>query len=231
LTVYFSLIHPTPGHERAAAHDWIAGAYQQHQWLWRFLPALSGSPRQFVFRRQDIDGLPRYYVVSAAEPRSPTPDWAVHSKPYAPRLESGDELRFDLRANPVVTTRGADGRARRHDVVMQEKKRLLGERGLARWADWTTPDRPALPDLIRRTCAAWLHARATRLGVVIDDEALQVEGYARQRGKNDELRFSTVDFGGRLCVTDPEALGKALFDGVGHGKAFGCGLLLVRAFG
>ena len=83
------------------------------------------------FRHHEADGLPRFYLVSAAEPRTPTPHWRVQGKPYAPRIEEGDELRFDLRANPVVTTRGDDGRARRHDMVMQERKRLLAERGLA----------------------------------------------------------------------------------------------------
>jgi len=229
--VYFSVIHPAPGHERSAAHDWIAGAYQQHQWLWRFLPAPPGAARRFVFRRQDVDGLPRFYVVSAAEPRAPTPDWAVRSKPYAPRLEADDELWFDLRANPVVTTRGADGRGRRHDVVMQEKRRLLTERGLARWSDWTAADRPALPDLVRRTCTDWLQARAANLGVVIDDDSLRIEGYERHREKNDELRFSTVDISGRLRVVDAKLLCTALFDGVGHGKAFGCGPLMVRPIG
>jgi len=226
--MYFSLIHPAPGHERAAAHDWIAGAYSQHQWLWRFLPAPPGAPRRFLFRRLDVDGLPRFYVVSAAEPASPTPNWLVQSKSYAPRLAAGDELQFDLRANPVVTTHDTDGRARRHDVVMQEKKRLLVERGLARWSDWTAPDRPALPDLVRRTCAAWLSARAAKLGFALDDESLFIDGYERHRGKSDELRFSTVDFSGRLRVTDPAALQRTLVEGVGHGKAFGCGLLLLR---
>lgn len=226
--MYFSLIHPTPGHERIAAHGWIASAYEQHQWLWRFLPAPTGAPRRFVFRRQDVDGLPRFYVVSTAEPCAPTPDWTVRSKPYTPRLESGDQLRFDLRANPVVTTRGVDDRARRHDVVMREKKRLLAERGLSRWSDWTTADRPALPDLVRRTCTAWLKARAANLGVKIDDRSLQVEGYEQHHGKNDDLRFSTVDFTGVLRVIDAKALCTALFYGVGHGKAFGCGLLMVR---
>jgi CRISPR system Cascade subunit CasE len=229
--MYFSLIHPTPGQERAAAHDWIASAYQQHQWLWRFVPAPPGAPRRFVFRRHDVDGVPRFYVVSAAEPCAPTPHWSVHTKPYAPRLEAGDVLSFELRANPVVTTRSADGRARRHDVVMQEKKRLLAERGLPRWAEWTTADRPALPDLVRRACSAWLLARSDRLGVEFDADALRAEAYMQHRGKNDELRFSTVDLSGRLRVVNSEALGSALRDGIGHGKAFGCGLMMLRPVG
>lgn len=229
--MYFSVIEPAAGRERAAAHDWNAGAYQQHQWLWRFLPAPQGAPRRFVFRRHDAGDLPRFYVVSEAQPSSPTPNWAVRSKPYAPQLAAGDELAFELRANPVVTTRGADGRSRRHDVVMQAKKRLLAEHGLARWAQWQSPQRPALPDLVRSAGSAWLLARAGKLGVAIDEATLQVEGYNQHRGKSDELRFSTVDFSGRLRVVDPAALGRALIDGVGHGKAFGCGLLLLRRLG
>lgn len=231
MTVYFSLIQPTPGQERAAAHDWIAGAYQQHQWLWRFVPAPPGSPRRFVFRRHDVDGLPRFYVVSAAEPCAPTPHWSVRTKPYAPRLEAGDVLNFELRANPVVTTRNTAGRASRHDVVMQAKKRLLAERGLARWSEWTAADRPALPDLVRQTCAAWLLARAGKLGVEFDADSLRADAYVQHRGKNDDLRFSTVDLAGRLRVVDPAALRSALYEGVGHCKAFGCGLMMLRPVG
>ncbi len=227
--MHFSLITPTPGHERDAAHDWTRGAYEVHQWLWRFLPAPPGTPRNFLFRRRDADGLPRFYIVSEREPAAPTAHWQVTSKPYAPELAAGDHLAFDLRANPVVTTRNAAGKAVRHDVVMQEKTRLLKQHGLSRWAEWTTPDRPALPDLVQRTCVAWLQARCQRLGMVLEDAtSLRAEGYEQHRGKGGALRLSTVDFSGRLRVADPAALRQALFEGIGHGKAFGCGLLLVR---
>lgn len=232
MTMHFSLITPTPGQEREAAHDWARGSYEAHQWLWRFLPAPPGTPRSFLFRRRDVDGLPRFYVVSEREPVPPTVHWQVSSKPYAPELAVGDRLAFDLRANPVVTTRAAAGQAARHDVVMHEKARLLKERGLSRWADWTTPDRPALADLVHRTCTAWLQARCQRIGMVLDDEStLRVEAYEQHRGKGGALRLSTVDFGGQLRVVDPAALRRALFGGIGHGKAFGCGLLLVRPIG
>jgi CRISPR system Cascade subunit CasE len=42
------------------------------------------------------------------------------------------------------------------------------------------------------------------------------------------ITFSTVDFSGELPVIDPIALAVALRDGIGHSKAFGCGLMLVR---
>lgn len=230
--MFFSLITPAPGQERAAAHEWARAAYEQHQWLWRFLPAPAGTPRDFLFRRRDVDGLPRFYVVSDREPAAPSPNWQVTCKEYAPVLCRGDRLAFELRANPVVTFRNAAGKAVRHDVVMQEKTRLLQERQLSRWSDWTAPDRPALADLIQQTGTAWLRARCQRLGFELDDEVtLRVEGYEQHRGKGGALRVSTLDFSGHLRVVDPTALRHALFTGIGHAKAFGCGLLLVRPVG
>lgn len=232
MTMHFSLITPTAGHERDAAHEWARGAYAEHQWLWRFLPAPQGTDRTFLFRRREVDGLPRFYVVSDREPVAPSSHWQVTSKPYAPALSAGDVLAFELRANPVVTSRNAAGKAVRHDVVMQEKTRLLQERGLTKWADWSTPDRPALSDLIQRMGAAWLQARCQRLGFALHDEgSLRVEGYEQHRGKGGVLRVSTVDFTGTLRVVDPVALQQALIIGIGHAKAFGCGLMLVRPVG
>jgi CRISPR system Cascade subunit CasE len=226
--MHFTLICPKPGHERLAAHDWMAGAYEQHQWLWRFLPAPPGSRREFLFHRREVEGLPRFYVVSKVVPVTPTPHWQVASKPYVPTLGVGEWLSFELRANPVVTTRDAAGRAKRHDVVMQAKTRLLKARGIRRWADWTTSDRPALAELVQLEATAWLVNRAQRLGVRFDEASLRAEGYAQHQGKGTALRLSTVDFVGRLQVEDPAALRQALWSGVGHAKAFGCGLLLVR---
>lgn len=229
--MYFSLVTPAAGRERAAAHEWAADAYEQHQWLWRFLPAPPGSPREFLFRCRDVEGLPRFYLVSRHQPQSPTMNWEVRSKPYEPLLEAGEWLSFELRANPVVTQRAPDGRAARHDVVMQAKTRLLRERGLSRWSEWTDADRPAVAELVQREGAAWLLARAERLGVSLDADTLRADGYEQHRGKGGTLRLSTVDFTGRLRVDDPERLQQALWRGVGHSKAFGCGLLLVRRAG
>ena len=229
--MYFSLITPTPGQERDAAHDWARNAYEEHQWLWRFLPAASGTARNFVFRRRDADGLPRFYVVSEREPTSPTPHWQVQSRPYAPSLSAGDLLAFELRANPVVTVKTVQGKAARHDVVMQAKTLLLKAQQLAHWTDWATPDRPPMQALVQQSCSDWLLARAERLGIRLDSDALSADGYEQHRGKRGELRFSTVDFSGRLTVADPIALRSALMSGVGHAKAFGCGLLLIRPIG
>lgn len=224
--MYFSLIAPREELVRHAAYEGPAGPYAEHQWLWRFFPAESGTQRDFLFRRRDIEGLPRFYVVSQRIPRPPGEAWQVQTKAYAPTVAAGQQLQFELRANPVVT-RSDNGKGVRHDVVMQAKKRLLAEQGLTRWSDWKAPNKPALYQLVAEAGSAWLKARGERLGFRVEETSLIVEGYQQHAGR-DNLRFSTVDFSGQLTVTDPERFGHALRRGIGRAKAFGCGLLLVR---
>ena len=237
--MYFSLISPEPGQERNAAHEWLQGAYSEHQLLWRFFPSPQGTERDFLFRRRDVDGVPRFYVVSQRKPEAPHPAWHVQTRGYTPDLAEGTRLNFELRANPVIA-RGTEGRGKRHDVVMDEKKRLLAARGLTDWAAWTPgrktasgehDPRPELAELVAGSCTAWLQARAERHGFALDCPSLRVEGYTQHGGKKAQLRFSTVDFNGALIVTHRERFAQTLRDGIGRAKAFGCGLLLVRREG
>lgn len=127
----------------------------------------------------------------------------------------------------------------RHDVVMQAKKQLLAEHGFskeAKWADWKDEiSKPLLYELVQKHCAVWLDGVAERNGFEIartadDAPRIQVDSYGQNKAsKSDhDIRFSTVDFSGELRVTNPELLQQTLFNGIGHAKAFGCGLLLVR---
>lgn len=228
--MHFSLIEPAPGHERDAAHERAAGPYEDHQSLWKFFPAEQGTARDHLFRRLDAEATPRFYVVSHRAPVVVGSSWRVRTRDYAPKTQAGDRLRFDLRANPVVT-HDFGGKRKRHDVVMQAKKKLLAERDLTAWEQWQVEDKPPLYELVHQSCAAWLASRAQRLGFLVDADSLAVDGYTQHRGKREQIRFSTVDFSGELTVTDPTALNTALLSGIGHAKAFGCGLLLVRPVG
>ena len=231
MTLYFSLIAPARGNERGAALERARGPYGDHQWLWTFFPAPRGTVRDFLFRRVQGDGMPMTYALSSRPAAAPSPNWHVQNKPFAPLLHEGQRLRFDLRANPVISTRNESGSQARHDVVMREKKRLLSERGLMRWDEWHGGDKPPLHKLIQASCADWLLARAPRLGFDVDADTLSVEGYTQHRGKKGEIQFSSVDFSGELTVTDAAGFRSALGTGIGHAKAFGCGLMLIRPLG
>jgi CRISPR system Cascade subunit CasE len=234
--MYFSLLIPTPGLEREAAHQRLSDdAYGDHQWLWRLFPAPAGTARDFLFRRQESDGLPRYHLVSKRPPVSPGPAWRLQTRAYTPQLEAGERLAFELRASPTVR-RGhdaADGKARRHDVVMQAKRQLLAARGLNHWHEWTSPDRPALYTVVQQACSTWLQRRAQGLGFTLDTAQCLVSAY-QQHGRSAAatdgrgLQFSSVDFCGELVVEDPAKFQQTLMNGIGSAKAFGCGLLVVR---
>lgn len=239
--MYFSLITPAPGAEREAAMQW-AKSPGDHQWVWRLLSAEPGTPRDFLFRRRDGENnMPGYYVVSARKPQSFSDAWQVQTRDYDPQLQEGQRLAFELRANPIVT-HTVNGKSRRDDVVMQEKKRLLAERGLLRWADWPDVDesKPALYELVQARCLDWLERRAEQAGFRVPTRELhdeqgvriaksvRVDGYAQHRAERKDIRFSTVDFTGELEITNATAFRKTLLEGLGHAKGFGCGLLLVR---
>lgn len=234
--MYFSMITPRPGFERKAAHDWLGAAYREHQWLWRFFPSPAGTERDFLFRRRDADGLPRFYVVSQRTPAPDSDAWLVQCREYQPQVPTGARLSFDLRANPVVCRSDEDG-SKRHDVVMDAKKRLLAERGLPNWEAWpsgrTTADGqpdppPPLYDLVQAACAGWLTSRSESHGFALDESTVSVAAYQQHGGKRGQLRFSTVDLAGELIVTDAARFATMLASGIGRSKAFGCGLLLVR---
>lgn len=224
--MFFSLILPEPGQEHVAARAHLTDPYAEHQWLWRWFPADAGTPRDFIYRRRETDGIPRYYVVSKRHPAQPQPGWSVQSRPYDPAVAQGERLAFDLRANAVIS-RPADGKGRRHDVVMDEKRRLLRERGLEKWSDWGVGERPALYQIVHAAGYRWLSQRAEGCGFEVDAGDLRADSYTQQRIKG-AVQFTSIDFSGELVVTDPERFKTALLNGIGHAKAFGCGLLLVR---
>lgn len=234
--MYFSLITPRPGFERRAAYERLGDAYREHQWLWRFFPSPVGTERDFLFRRRDTGGGPHFYVVSQRMPKPASEAWQVRCREYRPQVPSGARLSFELRANPVVSRTGENG-SKRHDVVMDAKKVLLSARGLTNWKAWkperTTPDGrsdppPPLYELVHTACSDWLISRGEQYGFAPEENSLSVAAYQQHGGKRDGLRFSTVDLAGELIVTDAERFARALANGIGRAKAFGCGLLLVR---
>lgn len=225
--MHFSLISPQPGHEHEAAHQMLQGPYREHQWLWRLFPAEPGTPRDFLFKRSDVGGLPRYHVVSARPPVQEGHAWRVQTKPYQPQLQVGDVLEFELCANPVVT-RQVNGKHARHDVVMDAKRKLMSSKDVETWASVPLEDRPDPYALVSSVCAHWLVEQGKRCGFELHPDQLAVDGYQQHVVKNGKLKFSTVEFVGTLVVTDAQKFVDMLGQGLGHAKAFGCGLMLVR---
>jgi CRISPR system Cascade subunit CasE len=198
-----------------------ADAYAEHQMLWRLFG--KDEKRRFLFRREQQRHWPVFYLLSSSPPTDLAGSWAIQTKEYRPRLSAGQQLAFSLRANPVRVRRVSDDphdKRRRRDDVIMDAKRAHPDRG----------SRPSQAELVQQSGPAWLWDRAERHGFAL--ETVEVDGYRQhrlyRRDRSQPIRFSTLDYAGLLTVRDPEAFLQTLFAGLGHAKAFGCGLLLVR---
>jgi len=200
--------------------------YREHQSLWQLFEKDPDAERDFLFRREQVEGWPRYFMISDRLPVRANDIWKIESKSYEPKIPAGRQLAFSLRVNPVVMRASATGKKQRHDVVMDLKKRLD-------YQSMPKADRPPMASLIRQAGITWLESRAEKHGFSFDPGTVQVDGYLRHRvsKKRDGkvINFSTLDYSGLLVVTDAELFKMALFQGVGPAKAFGCGLLMVRS--
>jgi CRISPR system Cascade subunit CasE len=75
---------------------------------------------------------------------------------------------------------------------------------------------------------------ALQHGFRAEAKRLRVDAYRQHRFHRRDakpIRISTVDLTGVLEVTEAERVRRALLYGLGHAKAFGCGLLRVRRIG
>ncbi|EIC19431.1 type I-E CRISPR-associated protein Cas6/Cse3/CasE [Thiorhodovibrio frisius] len=212
---------------RTLANAIPKNAYAEHQAIWRLVGSGEPKARQFLYRREQAGHWPLFYLLSEIEPEPIEGPWDVHTKPFSPKVSGGQRLGFVLRANPVVTTSGSgkpeDKRRVRHDVIMHAKRQeQIREPDPAR--------RMNQHELVQQVGPIWLKDRADQAGFAL--EALHVDGYRQhrlsKRGQGRPIQFSTLDYQGILRVTDTERFLQSLQTGIGHAKAFGCGLLLIR---
>lgn len=216
---------------RELLHD----GYAPHKTVWQLLSHNTEQKRNFLFR-YDIEaqnGLPQFYVLSETDPTAEHPCWNVevarHSYPeFLNRLQiqEGSVFRFSLRVNPTYSppkkyrTRPNE---KRRDLIMHLRYIMpKNEQGIREELHTITE---------HRACKEWLERRKN-LGfeVVEPDKSLLIQQYdqVRFRHKGNTTILSRVDMNGMLKVTDVATFYENLTNGIGHGKAFGCGLLLIR---
>lgn len=211
----------TPQARQLAAQLLIAARQDGgHGLLWTLFSDNPDASRDFLYREVEAG---RFLVVSGREPKVQPQIWETRTLPYAPALATGDRFGFSLRANPTVSL-SRPGRARSHRAdVMMEAKRKKGS--------------PLTPDQREVAAMSWLQARATALGVSFElnrcgtsrqDQLQAPRSPDPETGRPRKVSLTVVDYDGALTVQDPDRLRQALTNGVGRGKAFGLGLLLLR---
>ncbi|MBF0494582.1 MAG: type I-E CRISPR-associated protein Cas6/Cse3/CasE [Candidatus Omnitrophica bacterium] len=200
----------------SAFKEIFAGEYALHQAVWDLFADSPDRRRDFIYRMECVGKLPLVYAVSSRVPRDLKGLWHIETKEYAPSIESGIKIGFNVRVNPTVKREG-----KRHDVVMDAKYQARGK---------NVGENAALQDLVAESCEKWLNKRSQENG--FNMAKFRADGYRQiwfDKAKSGAtVRFSTVDLSGVLEVVDVKIFTEMLFYGLGPEKGFGCGLMLVR---
>ena len=198
-------------------------AYGEHQSIWTLFGSEPTAKRSFIFRKDESYAGLRYFVISEKEPMNPNGIWGIESKQYDPVVQAGDMCYYDLRVNPVIKRTDGAGKTKKHDVVMDLKKRNNVK-------SQHEHDEILMSEITHQAGFNWLNKRAERLGVELDEGSFSAEGYLQRSAhkKGNDIRYSTIDLKGMLKVMDPEKFRFGLRNGIGAAKAFGCGMMLIR---
>ncbi|MEU3862746.1 type I-E CRISPR-associated protein Cas6/Cse3/CasE [Streptomyces sp. NPDC028722] len=166
-------------------------------------------------------------AAAAADPNQP--GW--QSRPYGPlldRLTTQERWAFRLTANPVHHARRKDDEPTKRTAHLTpthqmgwllKRQETCGFRVLEK-----THATRLLPSGTTHTSQPH-HGDRYEL-TVHDKRTLAFDKHTNpQRGRRPPVSLVTVTFDGRLEVTDPHLLRRALTQGIGKAKAYGCGLL------
>lgn len=204
-----SLINPSDPNAAADAH---------HKLVWSlFGNENADQERDFLFRHAGRD---HFMALSRRAPVANELIAPLECKEFAPRLKQGQKLGFMLRANATVdrVAERKAGRSRRVDLVM-ERLHAVGR-----------ADRAARrPAVVQEVAQEWLEAQGSRKGFMpakVGVERYNVVEIKRPRGQ--VAKLGVMDLTGVLTVTDPDLFLQSLGQGFGRGKAWGCGMMLVR---
>jgi CRISPR system Cascade subunit CasE len=173
--------------------------YDWHRKLWVLFDG-PHEKRTWLFRLDPDALLPGSHLVVLRSPVQPRGAWA---KELTIVCTTGEELDFRLRASPTITrvVRDEAGVRRRNG----RREPILDDAGQLDW-------------LIRQEDRCGFRVVRAKVGE-------RTHRHFRKNGVDGVVGW--VDFTGTLRVVDEELFAKALLEGIGKAKAFGCGMLEV----
>lgn len=129
--------------------------------------------------------------------------------PFLDGLEKGKEVRYRLAATPCKRLGKSEKNAER-----------LGERARPGVHAYTRP-------LYGADAEQWWRERAKGHGLELREVRSTGTAPALDPGRSGrrKVRLHMTRFDGQAVVTDPDAVRRAVVEGVGRGKSFGCGML------
>lgn len=186
----------------------LRDSYDWHQHLWQCFPGRDGEARDFLVRIDEKEETYRVLILSRTAPTRPAwcPGDNFATKPVPDAFFAHPAYAFSLLANPTKKIRS----------------NAAGER---------TKNGRRVPLTTREDLIGWLERKAAVSGFTFDAESTQTVPRGREYFQKDKPRgqglHASVEFRGRLTVTDPIAFRATVAAGIGSAKAFGFGLLVL----
>lgn len=176
----------------------IFSEYDLHKLLWTCFPDRPDEKRSFLFRCEEVSSGIQILMLSREQPVPISFAVWDGTKPFSALFAVGSLFMFRLKANPVL--RGN---------VDRKLHAITGE--------------DALSD--------WLRRKGERHGFslksVPEFSACHLTSFSKKQDAP-QIALNIVDISGVLRVTDADAFTGAFRNGIGRGRAFGCGMLLLR---
>ncbi|MCL1912945.1 MAG: type I-E CRISPR-associated protein Cas6/Cse3/CasE [Eubacteriaceae bacterium] len=179
-------------------HALIEGCFEQkNRTLWR-LDSLHGHLYLLIVSKGEPDFHRLSDQLCESGETGQTKDYAS----FLSGIKNGQKLRFRLRGNPVYSTASTKG-----------------ERGKVK------------PHVSEKYKREWLMKKSVQYGFELETdgfsilEAGQQKFYRNSKDKPVELTYAI--FEGILTVLDADKFVDALTQGIGRGKAYGCGMMTV----
>lgn len=232
--------------------NWISNPYKIHQRLWMgFERQKSGTiVPDFLFRldddfKQENILKPRILVLSNIKPEwtnAFSEDSFLSGDPKILNfnentfIENDRTFRFSLRANPSKKIK--DHRSFFKNELegitdeIEIKRKIETLSNALQKNDWEKVKSKKIGIYKETEQIEWLHRKGNQSGFQIINLQLDKGNKEKIKKKTDgkiihELDLFYVTFSGILRVTDSESFKRAYSQGIGSGKAFGCGLLLL----
>lgn len=227
--------------------------YQNHKLVWNIMSYVDDQKRDFIFRTDfDANGLPAFIICSQHEPQRDNGIWDIETKNYLPNLQAGEKLSFYLRCNPTRTENTEIIRkerdfklplkkTRRIDVILEARRKAIEDNEA--WTNDSIELKGAINWLKTHEIKRESNSNTTTPIVSFDAESIQVERYYQvphPKAGNQKIqkredfenakKLSILDVTGILTVESPVLFNDVLLHGIGHGKAFGCGLMMVKRY-
>jgi len=197
-----------------------------HRLAWTLFPDDGEMKRDFLYRV--VAERPLTLVArSARRPDNASGFWELETRPFAPRLEAGQELAFRLSVSPSVSIKkgqahGTRGR-RYYDLLLWHHRAQPEERRLS------------IGEIADCVAYKWLEDQGEAGGfalrgepnfAVLSYQKLSLDREPRPRDRR-KKRLGVLDLEGLLTVTDPALFQARLLSGFGRGRGFGLGLMQI----